>query len=200
MTTTAPVVTPTIPTAPASTALNAPTNIGISSADILTEQVQLNSQITTLRLLLQGATSDQYLTAESRAAGLRQQTTLGFAVSLDPPRQYKHAIAEVRIILVPPVGRDGISIMTLLPSEKTYNVAKVTSHQNSFGAGVAVSPVSIGANTGKSKDRLFLAKDTDTIALQYPQVGTPSVHLPEWHQIHDSVVGTITLNPLVKSL
>ena len=43
----------TVPTAPASTALSAPTNVGVSSADILTEQVELNAQITTLRLLLQ---------------------------------------------------------------------------------------------------------------------------------------------------
>jgi hypothetical protein len=196
VTTTAPVVTPTIPTAPTSTALNAPSNVGISSADILTEQVQLNSQITTLRLLLQGATSDQYLTAESRATGLRQQTTIGFAVSLDPPRQYKHAVAEVRIIIVPPVGRDGVSIMTLLPSEKTYNVAKVTSHQNAFGAGVAVSPVTVGVNTGKSKDRLYLAKDTDTIALQYKEPKIPVVSLPEWYQLHDTFVGLINLNLL----
>jgi hypothetical protein len=189
---------PTIPTAPVSTALSAPTNVGVSSSDILAEQVQLNSQITTLRLLLQGAASDQYLTSDSQAVATRQQTTLGFAVSIDPPRQYKHGVAEVRIVIVPPAGRDGVSIMTLLPSEKTYNVAKITSHQNSFGAGVTVEPVSAGVNTGKSKDRLYLAKDTDTIALQYPGPEVSQYHrapLPFWHKAHDDIVGTINLNP-----
>jgi hypothetical protein len=189
---------PTVPTAPASTALSPPTNIGVSSSDILTEQVQLNSQITTLRLLLQGAASDQYLSSDSRAVATRQQTTLGFSISIDPPRQYKHAVADVRIIIVPPPGRDGVSIMTLLPAEKTYNVAKVTSHQNQFGAGVTVQPVSVGVSTGKSKDRLYLAKDTDTIALQYPEPRISEqnpVPLPFWHKAHDAIVGGVNLNP-----
>lgn len=158
----------TVPVAPTSTALAAPTNIGISSADILTQQVELNAQITTLRLLLQGALSDQYLLHNSRAVATRQQTTVGFAVSIDPPRQFRHAVAEVRIVMVPNAGEDAPSIMTLLPSEKTYNVAKITSHQNSFGGGVAVAPVSVGVNTGKSKDRLYLAQEADTLALQFP--------------------------------
>ena len=189
---------PTVPTALPSTALTPPTSVGVSSADILTEQVQLNSQITTLRLLLQGAASDQYLTSDSHAVATRQQTTVGFSISLDPPRQYKHAVAEVRVIIVPPAGRDGVSIMTLLPAEKTYNVAKVTSHQNQFGAGVAMQPVSVGVTTGKSKDRLYLAKDTDTLALQYPEPWISEhsqVPTPFWHKAHDEIVGGINLNP-----
>jgi hypothetical protein len=157
----------TVPTAPASTAFSAPNNVGVSSADILTEQVELNAQITTLRLLLQGALSDQYVIRHSRPVATRKQTTLGFTITLDPPRQFRHAVAEVRVLVVPPPGPDGVSIVNLLPAEKTYNVAKITSHQNSFGAGVAVAPVSVGVNASKSKDRLYLAKDTDTLALQY---------------------------------
>ena len=141
--------------------------MGVSSADILTEQVELNAQITTLRLLLQGALSDQYVIRHSRPVATRKQTTLGFTITLDPPRQFRHAVAEVRVLVVPPPGSDGVSIVNLLPAEKTYNVAKITSHQNSFGAGVAVAPVSVGVNASKSKDRLYLAKDTDTLALQY---------------------------------
>jgi hypothetical protein len=161
-------VSGTVPTAPTSAPFSAPTNVGVSSADILTEQVELNAQITTLRLLLQGALSDQYVIRHTRPVATRKQTTLGFTISLDPPRQYKHAVAEVRILIVPPPGPDGVSIVNLLPAEKTYNVAKITSNQYAFGAGVAIAPVSVGVNTGKSKDRLFLAKDTDTLALQYP--------------------------------
>jgi hypothetical protein len=43
---------PSIPIAPNSAGFSAPTNVGVASSDILAEQVQLNSQITTLRLLL----------------------------------------------------------------------------------------------------------------------------------------------------
>lgn len=190
----------TVPTAPTSTAFNAPTNIGVSSADILTEQVELNAQITTLRLLLQGALSDQYVIREMRPVATRKQTTLGFAITLDPPRQFRHAVAEVRVVIVPEPGPDGVSIVNLLPAEKTYNVAKITSKQYSFGAGVAVSPVSVGVNTGKSKDRLYLAKDTDTLALQYiPPVPLPSskvlneIPRPFPQKLHDKFKGLIDL-------
>jgi len=197
-TSTLPSIVPTVPTAPASAPLTAPTNIGQASGDILAEQVQLNAQITTLRLLLQGALSDQYLLKNSRAVATRQQATLGFTVSLDPPRQFRHAVAEIRVIVIPPENQDPVSIMTLLPSEKTYNVAKVTSHQNAFGAGVAVQPVSVGVNTGKSKDRLYLAKDTDTLALQFPLPPpvTRPVERPFPQKLHDRFKSVVDFQDL----
>ncbi len=184
----------TVPTAPASTAFAAPTNVGVSSADILTEQVELNAQITTLRLLLQGALSDQYVIRGSRPVATRKQTTLGFTITLDPPRQFRHAVAEVRVLIVPPPGPEGVSIVNLLPAEKTYNVAKITSHQDAFGAGVAVAPVSVGVNVGRSKDRLYLAKDTDTLALQYtPPVETlTGIDRPFPQLTHDKYKGLVT--------
>jgi len=145
----------------------APTNIGVSSQDILTEQVQLNSQITTLRLALQGALSDQYLVSAGRTFGQRQQTTLGINVSINPPERFRHAVAEVRV-WVYAMGGKPVSIVNLLPAAKTYNVAKITSNQKAFGAGVVIDPVNVGAAAGKTKNRLFLAKDTDTVALEYP--------------------------------
>ncbi len=181
----------TVPAAPTSNPFSAPTNIGVASSDVLAEQVQLNSQITTLRLLLQGANSDQYLTSSSKVVGTRQQATLGFSISLDPPRQYKHAVAEIRVVVVPPSGSDDVSIMTLLPTEKTYNVAKITSRQKSFGAGVAIEAVSVGANTGRSKDRLYLAKDTDTLALEYNRPSVDPSELPEPQKAHDQIKSAI---------
>jgi hypothetical protein len=197
ITTTSGGYTGTVPSAPASTAIAPPTNVGVSSSDILAEQVQLNAQLTTLRLLLQGANSDRYVLMNSHAVATKQQTTVGFAISLDPPREYKHAVAEVRIVIVPPDGHNGVSIMNMLPSEKTYNVAKVTSHQNQFGAGVVVQPVSIGANTGRSKDRVYLAKDTDTLALQYPSPLALPKKLPFPQRLHDAVKGVIDFERLV---
>lgn len=164
-----------VPIAPASTALTPPSNVGLSASDVLSEQVQLNSQLTVLRLLLQGSLTDRYLASNARAVAQRGQSTLGFTVSLDPPRGYKHAVAEVRVLIASNT-RDTVSIMNLLPSEKTYNVAKVTSNQKAFGAGVAIEALSIGVATGKSKDRLYLAKDTDTVALQFDDLAKSSAN------------------------
>jgi hypothetical protein len=159
----------TVAPVPVSTVPTAPTNISVSASDVLAEQVQLNSQITTLRLLLQGALSDQYLVKGSRAVGTRQQTTIGFGISLNPPQRFKHAVAEVRIwVDSAPEANAQVSVMNLLPADKTYNVAKITSSQKAFGAGVVLEPVSVGVAAGKSKSRLYLAKDTDTVALQFP--------------------------------
>ena len=157
-----------IPPTPVSTALSPPANIGVSASDVLAEQVQLNSQITTLRLLLQGSLSDKYLLKGNRAVDTRQQTTVGFGISLNPPARYKHAVAEVKIWIESAPEADPVSIMNLLPADKTYNVAKITSHQSAFGAGVVVEAVNLGVAGGRSKDRLYLAKDTDTVALQFP--------------------------------
>jgi Chitobiase/beta-hexosaminidase C-terminal domain len=157
----------TVAPVPVSNALSAPTNVGVSAQDILAEQVQLNSQITNLRLALQGSLTDQYLIAQGKATGTRQQTTLGINISLNPPRRYKHAVAEVKIWVYPTNGEQPVSIVNLLPAAKTYNVAKITSSQKAFGAGVVIDPVNVGVAGGKSKNRLYLAKDTDTVALQY---------------------------------
>jgi hypothetical protein len=189
------------PAALTSTALSAPTNVGVGSADILAEQVQLNAQLVSLRLLLQGALSDQFLSRQSTAIGLRRQTTLGFSISLDPPRQFKHAVAEVRIIVEPPKGLDPtqnpVSLMTLLPAEKTYNVAKVTSHQSAFGGGAVIEPVSFGVSVGKSKDRLYLAKDTDTLALQFnPQAQNGPLMTPFPVALHNEVEHLTRFEPL----
>jgi hypothetical protein len=116
----------------------------------------------------------------------RAQTTLGFTVSLDPPRNIKHAMAEVRV-LIQSSKTAKVSVMNLLPSEKTYNVAKITSNQKAFGAGVAIEAVNIGVATGKSRDRLYLAKDTDTVALQFDNsnVKPANIKRPRWGALKD---------------
>jgi hypothetical protein len=159
--------TPSVPAALTPSPLAAPTNTGESASDLLTDQVQLNAQITSLQLALQGALSDQYILSGNKSVGTRQQTTLGFNVGIDPPRRYKHALAEVRIWVFPAQQSDEISIVNLLPAAKTYNVAKITSSQKQFGAGVVISPINIGVAGGKAKNRLYIAKDTDTLAVQY---------------------------------
>lgn len=172
--TTIPSLQGTVPTAPTLTPFTPPSNVGVSASDMLDEQTRLSSQLTTLQMLLQGASSDQLLLSHQRAYGVRAQTTIGFPISVETPACFHGAVAEVRILVLPHASQSTsqpISIVNLLPTQKTYNVAKVTSNANSFGAGVAVQPISFGLTTGKSKDRMYLAKDTDTVALQYPPAG-----------------------------
>jgi len=169
---TQPSFTPTAPTMPTVATPSAPTNVGISSGDILAEQIQLNSQLTIYQALLNGAQSDNFFVQENgRISGVRRQTTLAFPVSIEPYRAYKDAVAEVRIIVVPRAssGTNELSLVNLLPAAKTYNVAKVATSTKQFGAGVAVQALGVSGVTGKTKTQLYLVKDTDTVALEYPQ-------------------------------
>jgi hypothetical protein len=177
--TTTPSLQGTVPTAPTLNPLAAPTNVGVSAADMLNEQTQLSSELTTLQTLLQGAVSDQLLLTNKRVIGQRAQATIGFPISVETPKRLKGAVAEFRVLILPlpqsltpqPVTPQPVSIVNLLPSEKTYNVARITSKASQFGFGVAMQPISFGITTGKSKDRLYLAKEADTLALQYPPGG-----------------------------
>lgn len=175
---------PTIPAAPASSPLAAPTNIGPSASDVLVEQVELNAQLQMYQLLLEGAQSDALFVQNSRAISNRAQTTVAFPISIDPPRQYRHAVAEVRVLIEPYPSANSdrtepVSIVNLLPSQKTYNVAKITSKQHAFGGAAVIEQVAnVGVNTGKAKDRLYLAKDTDTVALQYDHPSVGNLHTP----------------------
>jgi hypothetical protein len=172
--TTTPSLQGSVPTAPTLNPLTPPTNVGVSASEMLSEQTQLSSELTTLQTLLQGAVSDQLLLSNRRAIGLRAQTTIGFPVSIETPSRLKGTVAEFRVLVLPirqQLTSQPVSIVNLLPSEKTYNVARVTSNAKQFGLGVALQPVSLGITAGKSKDRLFLAKEADTLALQYPAAG-----------------------------
>jgi hypothetical protein len=141
-----------------------------------------------LQTLLQGASSDQLLLSHQRAFGIRAQTTIGFPISVEAPPNFKGAVAEIRILVLPyktASTSQPISIVNLLPSQKTYNVARVTSDAKAFGAGVAIQPISFGVSTGKSKDRLYLAKDTDTVAFEYPPSGSailPRAWFERWFE------------------
>lgn len=202
--TTVPSVSGTVPTAPTANPLSAPTNISVSAADMLAEQVQLNAQLQMYQMLWQGSQSDQFLVKNTRAVAARAQTTIGFQISLSPPRQFNHAVAEVRVVILPhPApdrprvpGNSDVTVVNLLPSQKTYNVAKITSNQKAFGAGVVIEQVNVGVAGGKSKDRLYLAKDTDTVALEYPKLTAAALDPPFPEQVKQGIEETVKMQRL----
>ncbi|WP_125486725.1 hypothetical protein [Edaphobacter aggregans] len=175
ITQTVPAFTASVPSVPTgATAPSVPTNVGINPLDALSQQVQLNSELTMYQLLYNGTVSDNYAVNSSGAVtGIRRQMTLAFPVTISGFLPYKNALAEVRVILVPHAKQDDrMSLMNLFPQARTYNVARVTTNTKQFGAGVAIEALGIGVNGGKSKSTLYLVKDTDTVALQDPGFDT----------------------------
>jgi hypothetical protein len=166
--------TATVPSAPQATGTpTAPTSTSLSSLGILAQEVQLNAELLKYQSLYNGAASDNLrLQPDGTVLGSRRQVTRELPVTVQGTPPYRDAVAEVRVVMVPTKSPgSGLSVVNLIPEALTYNVAKVTSNTSQFGAGVNVSLIGVGATGGKSKSSLYLAKDTDTVALQY---ATPS--------------------------
>lgn len=151
-------------------------NYDISPQDTIDKQTALTYQILNLRSLLNQAYTDRLIAQDTDSeAGFetRSQAFLGFTVNIEP--KFTDAVAEVEITIMndkeeknkDPNKKDPkLSLISLFPEEKTYNIAKITDDKKSLGAGAIVSVLNVGAAYGKSKNTLYLAKDTDTVAFQ----------------------------------
>ena len=148
-------------------------NFGNSSSDLLSDQVNLTYQIFNLQMLLERALSDRLQsgdTTECRDPAMktgcnatRLQAILGFNVSIDPPRTANDAVAVVEIKLTSP---NGASLVGLMPQEKTYNSAALSSKSNAFGAAAAVNVFQVGFSARKRGQVFYLYRDTDTLSYQ----------------------------------
>jgi hypothetical protein len=167
VTTTSPQVTPPTATAPApSTSL--PSTFGVSGADILDEQMQLTYQIANLRMLLNGSLTDWTI---GTTKIVKPRVTLGFPITIDPDRRAKDATAVVEVEVeradVSDPSQELPALLTLLPQEKTYNVARITDKSVAISAGVATQAFSVAGSFLHGTKTYYLVKDTDTLATTF---------------------------------
>jgi hypothetical protein len=173
VTTTQPVFTP--PTAPAPPpTLTFPTGFSVSASDILNEQTQLAAEINGLRLLLAGSLSDHYIRNNKIGNELTKfKTTLGFPITVSPGRQYKDAVAIVEVEVK---GEENKSrsfppelpaVTSIIPREKTYNVAAITDKSTSIGGGVATQIIGFSGSWVRGHKTYYLVQDQDTVALTF---------------------------------
>jgi hypothetical protein len=134
---------------------------GIASADLLDEQVDLTYQIFNLRMLLERSLSDRNLAGKPRL-----QSVLGFQISLDPPSRYKGCAAVVEVRILPEASKEPVSLVAMMPQEKTYNVATLRTNVTQFGASAVVKVVQVGYSERHRGQTFFLVKDTDTYAFE----------------------------------
>lgn len=133
---------------------------GMAAGDLLADQVNLLYQIVNLRLLNERALSDRLRGGEARL-----QAVLGFQVSINPPRFARDCVAVAEIELMIPQGAEPISVVAMIPQEKTYNAATLSSSADSLNGSV-VSSWRVGAGVGRRRNALYLHRDTDTIAFE----------------------------------
>jgi hypothetical protein len=163
-------VTPTAPT-PAAPTLTMPSisSLGQSSLDTYNESLQLSSEINGAALLLNGAISDA-LQADGKP---KTTLTIGFPITVNPPsatdKDLENAIAEVRVTIWSNSTAERPNIVTLLPAERTYNVASLVdkSFVGSLSA-VLGGFVNVGGSFLWGHKTYYLVQQQETVALMKP--------------------------------
>jgi hypothetical protein len=161
---TSPQVMPASASFPSVPSFTLPGNFSVSSLDILNEQLQVSNEIINLQLLLEGSVNDLG----------RPRATFGFPISISVPRgdKYRNTVAEVEVSVCNPNEFAGDeppsqpSLITILPREKTYNVANIVNKSVSIGGGAILGVINVAGGFLHSRQTYYLAKDQDTVAIQ----------------------------------
>jgi hypothetical protein len=145
---------------------------GNSASDLLNDQVNLSYQIFNLQMILDRSLTDR-LTGDGHT---RRQAVLGFNVTLDPPRTANDAVAVVEVTVCrksapgcpsqPHQDNDGVSLVAMMPQEKTYNSAALSTKSNAFSGAAAVSAFQVGASARRRAQIFYVYRDTDTLSYE----------------------------------
>jgi hypothetical protein len=157
--------------AKAAPAADATSTFGLGAGDALTNQLNLASQIFNLQTLYEGSLSDRMIQNESRL-----QTVLGFQVSVSPPAGYQDCMAIVETAVrtkevpalagVPAVPRNPVSLVALMPQEKTYNAVTTTSVDRAIDGSAAVKLFTFGLGGRHASRGAFIRRDPETVAFE----------------------------------
>lgn len=163
-------VNPSAPALPeALAAPNFQPKYGPSANDLLSDQVNLTYQIFNFRMLLERSLSDRLWQdpAKPERIGQRLQAVIGFDVTIDPPRNAKDCAAVVQITIAPSdAGNQPISLVAMMPQEKTYNSAALNTHSTAFGGSAVAKIITIGYSERHRGQIFYLFRDTDTISVE----------------------------------
>ncbi len=118
-----------------------------AAGDALTEQMSLAYQIVNL--------NERALSDRLWGEGSRLQVVLGFQVSINPPSWAKDCAAVVEVEVKVPDGVQPISVVAMIPQEKTYNVATLSSISDSLDGSVVSALWRAGASIGRRRNDIF---------------------------------------------
>jgi hypothetical protein len=194
---------PSLDTLPAFQGFN-PT-YGSSASDLLNDQVNLTYQIFNLRMILERALSDRLLPAATLEPDnrTRLQAVLGFNVTIDPPRTANDAVAVVEITVERQKEDSGsgvarqMSLVALMPQEKTYNAAALSSKSNAFAGSAMVSAFQVGFSARKRGQIFYLFRDNDTLSYER-MTGDPNRVVFGW--MFRPVLGRRSVSPGLRQM
>lgn len=177
-------------------------NYGESASDLLSDQVNLSYQIFNLRMLLERSLTDRLQGDEPRL-----QAVLGFNVTIDPPRTANDAVAVVEITLSQRSEAGGasesqastpLSLVSLMPEEKTYNSAALSSKSHAFAGAAVAKIVQVGYSQRKRSQIFYLYRDNDTVSYERMVPGDPNKIVFGW--VFRPVLGRRSVAPGLRQL
>jgi hypothetical protein len=186
---------PTLDNPPAFSGFN-PT-FGQNPSDLLNDQVNLTYQIFNLRMILERSLSDRLLDNDQP----RRQAVLGFNVTIDPPRTANDAVAVVEIRLNLSQNcptQDCLSLVSLMPQEKTYNSAALSTKSNSFGGAAVVNMFQVGFSERRRGQIFYLYRDNDTLSYERMDEENPNQVVFGW--MFRPVLGRRSVSPGLRQL
>ena len=152
--------------------------VGLAAGDMLNDQLNLASQILNLEMLYERSLTDRLIDG-----GVRLQTVLGFQVSITPPAGCENSVAVVEIgvrvkqdkaaadVKVP----SPVSLVALIPQEKTYNAQSYSDSARSIGGSAVASVLTLGYTSKGESRQLFIHRDSDTIAFERDPTTAPEM-------------------------
>jgi hypothetical protein len=166
---------------------------GENASDLLSDQTNLTYQIMNLQMILERSLSDRLLDG-----GARLQAVLGFNVTLDPPRTANDAVAVVEVTVdAQGASTSDLSLVSLMPQEKTYNSAALSTKSNSFGGSAVVKMIQVGYSQRRQGKTFYLYRDTDTVA--YERIDSDS-HKVVFGWMFRPVLGRRSISPGLRQL
>ncbi|MEM5316832.1 hypothetical protein [Paraburkholderia sp. JHI869] len=148
-------------------------DVGLAASDLLGSQLNLASQIMNLELLYERSLTDRMFDN-----GTRIQTVLGFQVSVNPQAGDENCVAIVEVGVRVPENNDSISLVALIPQERTYNTLLVNTKTYSLGGSAVAKLLKIGAGSRHRFRQLHVHRDSDTIAFERGQDTVPRFFPP----------------------
>ncbi len=103
--------------------------------------------------------------ASEGGSGARLQTVVGLNVSLDPPKDSKDMAAFVELTVKTQDGKP-VSVVALMPQEKTYNTSALSTKSNAFGGSAVFKVFTLGYSERRRGQTFYLYQDADTITYQ----------------------------------
>lgn len=205
-TTTTGSVTPQIPAlgAAASTIAGFNPQFGENASDLLSDQLNLSYQIFNLRMILERSLSDRLVSTDTAGDKTRLQAVLGFNVTIDPPRTAEDSVAVVEITLTPQgpasvtATEQGLSLVALMPQEKTYNASALSTKSSSFGGAAVIKMIHVGYNQQRRGQTFYLYRDADTVA--YERMGTGDSNDLKFGWMFRPVLGQNAVSPGLRQL